>query len=588
MELQYYNKIWIIFSAIIGFVVLIISIYHNHRKKKFKSLTSCSLFFIANSIIGILILGIGPFIQAIFYNALTHGISLSMISIDEFIRKEGLLLLWEFLKFGLFPGIITSVIAAEGKTRYQSIILGCITAVITLSICDVIFYILYASLSPISFSIFSNVIGGIIAGVVIGIFANTLIDLDSNKKIFTIGFAGIFVFSLIILCSYLLFFYHIPTRVVLKIENWERIEFHYVGNITTEYIENIDVVEIPFIAERVQSNVLGSYLDFSWNFAEKYDEGKMSTSIKIATQQETMSSLERAQFWKRNFHEIFEKMKIIHKDQVAEGQIRVDGGNLNLLIINEFSKNEAGLHPNLILRIPAKRRILLSRGELVFFQELGPSILFKTQQAKNNLLRIEVQGGGLWLGVFSKDRVALIPNATGLVSSSSKETDSNVKIKLPNKVLNIERRYSSDPLVMIVLGSKDGEKHVNFSIPVNILECANCVYRLESANGWPTLVGDFFVRNPKGELRVGATKYELSSGDVLFISGEQLGISDKVKGTITLEGKSSHVILNGNVFTSSIWSSIPIEVQAVIIAGLLALIVGYTRRFLYKRKHKSG
>jgi len=105
--------------------------------------------------------------------------------------------------------------------------------------------------------------------------------------------------------------------------------------------------------------------------------------------------------------------------------------------------------------------------------------------------------------------------------------------------------------------------------------CPSCEIELKPRGGLLGNVTKFRVTGVDGRLQVGLKEYDLKTRGEVFLGAGEMGIEEIQAGTIRLKGRTAPVTLDGVVLSSTLWSTIPNEVKAVLIAAVLSLAGGF-------------
>jgi hypothetical protein len=78
------------------------------------------------------------------------------------------------------------------------------------------------------------------------------------------------------------------------------------------------------------------------------------------------------------------------------------------------------------------------------------------------------------------------------------------------------------------------------------------------------------IKRSAGELRIKGNKVNSSSlDDIVLLGGKRLHISSDEDGDIKISGRSDIVLSNGEPLTNSLWNVLPVQIQALVIGGVM-------------------
>ncbi len=170
-----------VWNGIAGVIAIIALAAAFIQEKKFITNSKAMVLIAVKSLIGILIISLGPLIQLTVEALFSGGIS----DVEDLWRAIssnygfGKLFIYA-IGFAFFPGIITAIAASSGKNLKQGILRAIAAAFITTSVTDMI---IGGDIFELVFAFIMNMFGAIIAGSLIGYFIITLNKLSESGTI---------------------------------------------------------------------------------------------------------------------------------------------------------------------------------------------------------------------------------------------------------------------------------------------------------------------------------------------------------------------------------------------------------------------
>ncbi len=546
---------WLFVSGFIFFLSLAIIIFYNVKKDvPWKINIPISILFI---IISVLLFSIGPITETIAWFIINKGFSaLSYLSI---INQIILLNVPNNFADMLFSASITAAtISVCNKQIKDKLLIGSISAILSLSVTDIILQLKHIVLGNLLFSLLSNIFGGLIlAGILTYIYVFLSIAFKLNiefKAIFInhlkyISFAitGTFIISLL---AYFLFIYQIPSNIYLHLKNWGTVTFYYHSD--KNPLSKDLYITIPFKTTEFFSVLSRDALDINWEFTsskKKNKEKSNTTNIGV-------------------FSIVDGKTKPIYKGKIPEGNIKIIGKKLKIVM----NINDGKMGYNFLAMLKDKSRIWFIKDieEMLYYRNL-----LRGRQNQKKIIELLSEGEGIKTTLGSKSiLIRFVPNwLFGFYKKNENDIDEHIKIKLPlkpEKEINVEKRGD----VYIVIANKTDQMTFYIKTLLNFVEMKDADYRFEgfSIGRADTKVGEFYVRSPKGTINIRREKLSLDIDNLLYIGGDDLKIKDNPFGELILEGSSNQIAIDGVPYSLSLWSGISKTSQNGIIAGVFTII----------------
>lgn len=520
----------------------------------------------------------------------------------------------------VIPGILTGVSVSIPRSRGRMVWFGIATASVSLILFD--FFMAWIIIGhnyadwPLNLQIILfNLGGGIVAGTLLGNISYRLARrwgkpmipeisaIDTPTTIEKIGVAVVIFTTLF----YFLFIEKLPNQVNLSLTDWERIGFQYVKAISkyTPLLDFIEekipvnkrgkpIVRVLLSTRSFHCKVKNKETRFYWCYVlddHRPSVAPVKTSIKISSYEKNFTLEELISIYSGVYSKYLPLAENTLKKEIPEGDLSIQGGPLHLLL----NSLDASLHQKkmfLILFVPIGKTVVFSKKLRDFnsFINLSPSSIIETLRERkaisirivdsdlSNLIIRQESGLGLWSCTpdfpFFENR----PPAGGY---NIVLPDNQPKINIKSPILN-DPNFPY-PLCFLQLGSLRTHLMVNFSSSkLNNFEFLDPDFKFES-DSEVTVIANFSVTGPTGQIVVGKEKYSLTPNDNLQLMGNDLYIEDQDQGGVLVKGQTDKVLLNGISLSKTLWDSMSSEIKAALITILGSLLIGWITAKLRSR-----
>lgn len=281
------------------------------------------------------------------------------------------------------------------------------------------------------------------------------------------------------------------------------------------------------------------------------------------------------------FREIFEEMRsqsVLYLGEIQSGDIRMSLPAFNCWFWPARNVKE-GLFSSGVLYLP--------RGELLTAskEESKSKPPFSEQAPNESTVLIRTEKGHMNFGFSTVGPMSIFYHGSRVSEDSAFESARVEAPGLKTAILITPTERLKGPKtiyypgVLLKLGRANDEIYISTFSPFQEIRIATSKFSFGSGT-----VEDFFVKAPRGDLKLGTTSSKLDGGDEIFVKGLDLALSVSRDGTTALEGYSNHVIRNGVVETDTVWSKYKTELSIVltVVLAMISLFKGlpWARRYL--------
>lgn len=524
---------------------------------------------LAYALAGVFIMSFGPLLEESMWLMVNHGLALAWKHVAEVLIEDCLCVIRRGVEFAFMPGILAAVVASQGQTLKEKLVKASVTAIAAFVASDVYGQIQSAR-GPVAFlfSLFSNVVGGALAAtlmVVVNHWIFEMLDKASETSherrqdiVKWLKVSGILFFMTLAILSttYFVFVHQLPGYIDVTLEDWERIGLKYsLRPIADPDFQ--DPIIIPLTMEAAHSFVKSNQLVV--RVGSKASVGTASLSI------ETIPTGKGESIWKGR---ALRKGDAVFNKRIALGEITIRGGDLNPYVATPHGVIRAWLY------VPRGQQVVISKAR----DELG---LFDYAKLAKGATPVEgalsVRGRGIHLRAAAKSGFVLLPNVPVDVARSRA---SSWEIRVPNetqpiKIEATESRCCRGPAIRMLVAAEH-ELEITMESTEHIEFLAASLTNL--GEGLSAQIDELRVSNPTGKLTVGRESRTVAGTGEIHFSGERLRLRRLDDGTIRAFGESRLIVVNSETLSKSVWSSVPVEIRAVILAALFGGIGWSFRR----------
>jgi hypothetical protein len=506
------------------------------------------------------VVSFGPLLQSTTWLTLNWGLVLAWHSVEHALTEDCLCIISAGFEFGLLPGALLGIsgfglapftrrIARAAVVTFTAFVVSDTVGALTLT----------TGVQPgteIMFGFLANVVGAIIAAAVVisindsafrifdrargamGPSRSRLMELLRASVV--VVFLGLFTLATI----YFIFIHQLPSRIDISADEWSKLSFRSAPRQIADP-DLQDPVSIPIVARSVLAPSTFSTLSLRVHrraeAGNRDESGRGAMDVSISTSGGNSSPNETRRVFAKS---------------VPVGEITIKGEDLRPLIwLSEGERSEMTVYA------PRNSHIRMSKEteDVARFDLPGD----------DGAPRLLVQGA-LTLSMIVKASFSLIPNVPSDVSRRSgglweiNIPGEEAAIKIPAEVTPCCKGPRIRIAVVLPYESKlelDGGRALVFG---------------DAALGDPFRSGlhvtDTSLSGGGGTAVIGEVSRRLTKEDMLLLAGERLGIRARGAQGVKIAGEARLVTVNGDVLSKSVWSSIPVQIQAVIVAAALTIL----------------
>jgi hypothetical protein len=467
---------------------------------------------------------------------------------------------------GIPGGLLVSIVVSSIASFRRQVVFAFVVSAIVFSLVDMwVWYCRLADFPDLVLDLFTNALGGMIVGsAVAAIHSSLKTPIRATPRVavtLVMRFASVLgvaaIFGIVI---YVLFFYRVHSRVHLTLSDWDGLVLRYAQRMTAD-VQGRRLVPVSTRAERIIADASGGSLEIEWANARENEKG--DTSVTVATlstapdlSEESLTTVGRMRWG--GLLPIIDS-QLLYVGRMNPGRLVATGRAVQLTF-------DVGTDTEVLIMFPGEKRIWFARGPQEF-----PRMAESTFTSMKPLRMSTEQTGFFQLRLFGRSTVALMfesrpPNAVEPFS-----------LMLPDSLsLNIPRgREGRYPPVLVLMGGWAGQRRIDVVTPVRGILFARPTVDLSGRGATTTIIGDVYVRAPKGRLQLDDAGISLDRADELYIGGESLTVRGSTGGDTLIQGLSREVAVNRILRSRSTWTSIPVDFRsafvAAVVSGILSL-----------------
>jgi hypothetical protein len=437
-----------------------------------------------------------------------------------------------------------------------------------------------AYVPAVLFGLVGDIVGGAAGGFLIALGARTLVPagevqssgprtnvrLASNwLKAHRIHAVGAVV---LLLGSYFLFIYRLPTHVTFTFQDWKGMALVYAPITSALYAsDSREDIVVPLEASQVLAH---SYVERLELDVELDGEADGQMMVFIGTVGDASKDKQT------DFRQVFRKSTPV-------GRIVVTGGHINTSLQVLRAQDE-----KLSLLLPRQTRVRLSKDPRDFRALVKGRLLLGPADSDRSLL-VAVEGkGGARMRLEKTGELSIYPNTPWIrFRWASRRVDWMITIPGELQVIRIPAEEELEaksgfwgPFIGMTIGGGDRKHRFQFGPSMDQIELAGGVYYFGSEET-PAVVSEIVVSGASGELRVGDVSKQVGRGDLVSISQAVLEMQGRGSQGIVVQGTGRHISVNGEPLSRTVWGLIAVQIQASIIGAFVATAFAWW--FVYRR-----